>query len=125
MRGLVVFAITVALSVPGCRSRGPSEDAPPEVVEPSPGSGETTEQETLRPGDALIDAHSHLIGTEAWPAIEATLDEQNIAYILNLSGGSPRRGMTEALALSELSDGRNYQHPATCAVECRCVLVVC
>ena len=106
MRRFAVQALILTVGLASCRSRGPAEEVPPEVVEPTPGSGETTESESSRPGDALIDAHSHLIGTEAWPAIEATLDEQNIAYILNLSGGSPRRGMTEALALSELSDGR-------------------
>ena len=59
-----------------------------------------------RPAGARIDAHSHLIGVGAWPVIEATLDAQNIDYIFNLSGGSPRRGMSDAMQLAQLSGGR-------------------
>jgi predicted TIM-barrel fold metal-dependent hydrolase len=56
----------------------------------------------------IIDAHSHLFGPpdEAWPMIDPVMASQQIAYFFNLSGGSPRRGMTLASALAAQSGHR-------------------
>ncbi|MBN1947566.1 MAG: amidohydrolase family protein [Bradymonadales bacterium] len=57
-------------------------------------------------GRRLIDAHSHLFGPGIWERVAPVMEAQGIEYIVNLSGGSPRRGMTEALALARDSGGR-------------------
>lgn len=59
-----------------------------------------------RPEGRLIDAHAHLAGYRVWPEVQSVLDEVGIDYILNLSGGSPRRGQTLAMMLAEDSGGR-------------------
>lgn len=59
-----------------------------------------------RPAGRMIDAHAHLGGFGVWEDVRSVLDEQGIDYIINLSGGSPRRGQTLAMMLAEDSGGR-------------------
>jgi predicted TIM-barrel fold metal-dependent hydrolase len=54
----------------------------------------------------LIDAHTHLFGVGVWPDIEALMQQNGLDYLVNLSGGSPRRGMGQALEIAEASGGR-------------------
>lgn len=61
---------------------------------------------SARPPGRLIDAHTHLAGVGVWPEVESIMDEAGVDYMLNLSGGSPRRGQTLAMMLAEQSGGR-------------------
>lgn len=60
--------------------------------------------ETERP--PIIDAHSHLYGAGIWQLVSLVMEAENIAYYFNLSGGSPRRGINNALELAESSGNR-------------------
>lgn len=61
---------------------------------------------TERPEGRIIDAHAHLMGYGVWEEVELVLDENNIDFIFNLSGGSPRRGQSLAMMLARDSGGR-------------------
>ncbi|MBU1896132.1 amidohydrolase family protein [Patescibacteria group bacterium] len=54
----------------------------------------------------IIDAHSHLYGAGIWELVRLVMEAENIATYFNLSGGSPRNGMNNALELAESSDNR-------------------
>ena len=119
----------------GCQpdsSREPEPNAPPEEreavdeSEPRDGSSDTTAGSAQEPSVALaigatgpphppiasrppgriIDAHAHLMGYEVWADVERVLDQNNIDFIFNLSGGSPRRGQSLAMMLARDSGGR-------------------
>ena len=93
----IPILVTLIL-VAGCRRAEPPEPPPADTAQ-------TIEPATGYEG-MIFDVHTHLIGPESWPDIEAIIEAENIGYFLNLSGGNPRRGMTAALALSELFGGR-------------------
>ncbi len=59
-----------------------------------------------RPAGRIIDAHTHLSGWEIWPEVQSVMDENNLDFVFNLSGGSPRGGQTLAMMLAEDSGGR-------------------
>jgi hypothetical protein len=46
------------------------------------------------------------MGYEVWEDVELVLDENNIDFIFNLSGGSPRQGQSLAMMLARDSGGR-------------------
>ena len=62
-----------------------------------------------RPEGAWIDVHGHLGGYDVWPRIEEVMESENISYFVNLSGGSPRAGMTFGLDLAADAEGRIIQ----------------
>ena len=59
-----------------------------------------------RPEGRIIDAHAHLGDASLAPVIQSLMEENGIDYLFNLSGGSPRRGMANALALEKATGGR-------------------
>lgn len=59
-----------------------------------------------RPEGRIIDAHAHLGDASLAPVILSVMEENGIDYLFNLSGGSPRRGMANALALEKATGGR-------------------
>ncbi len=66
-----------------------------------------------RPEGRIIDAHVHLGDAALAPVIQSVMEENGIDYLFNLSGGSPRRGMANALALEKATGGRvlNFMVP--------------
>ena len=54
----------------------------------------------------VIDVHTHLFDPVVWPHIDAVMASQGLDYLVNLSGGSPRRGLTESLLMSAMSENR-------------------
>lgn len=66
-----------------------------------------------RPEGRLIDAHVHLGDASLAPVIQSVMEENDLDYLFNLSGGSPRRGMANALALEKATGGRvlNFMVP--------------
>lgn len=66
-----------------------------------------------RPEGRIIDAHAHLGDASLAPVIQSVMEENGIDYFFNLSGGSPRRGMANALALEKATGGRvlNFMVP--------------
>lgn len=98
MVGLSGLAVCVGMVFVAISSPRPDLTGPgPGVVEPS--------DDATGPR-RIIDTHSHLIGPDAWPLIESVMDAHGIERFVNLSGGSPRRGMTSALELAQASRGR-------------------
>ena len=87
---------------------------PPVASAPTAGTGEaslerrTTPPEVSRPQGPrrIIDTHAHLFGPDVWEGVAPVMETNQIAYFVNLSGGSPRRRMSHALALSEASGDR-------------------
>ncbi|MCA9563638.1 MAG: amidohydrolase family protein [Myxococcales bacterium] len=58
------------------------------------------------PRRRLIDAHSHLSGFALWSLLQPLMDSQGIDIFINLSGGSPRRGLTSGFELMTDSNAR-------------------
>ena len=83
-----------------------SADGAPADGHPAVETGSPRPPIDARPAGRLIDAHSHLAGYGGWSTIEPIMEANGIDYYFNLSGGSPRRGSTLAMMLSEDSGGR-------------------
>lgn len=66
-----------------------------------------------RPEGRLIDAHAHIGDASLAATVTSVMEENGIDYLFNLSGGSPRRGMANALALEKATGGRvlNFMVP--------------
>ena len=103
---MIAGAVLVALAVGLWRLSIPETEAGDDAtVQDFEVLGQVS-SESRADGRAVIDAHSHLFSVDAWPNILAVMESQGIAYFINLSGGSPRQGMTRSLELSEASGGR-------------------
>lgn len=117
LRLLLAAAWLVAL-LPGCEAKKPADATPP-VAEGSAviGTAKPLVLPSLtldtRPEGRIIDAHAHIGDAALAPIVTSVLDENGIDYIFNLSGGSPRRGMANAMAVERATGGRvlNFMVP--------------
>lgn len=113
------WLVAATLALTGCGR--PGDDGAGSPSAPAPGSGVQAAREVVlppltldaRPEGRIIDAHSHIGESSLAPTVTAVMEENGIDYFFNLSGGSPRRGMANALALEKATGGRvmNFMVP--------------
>lgn len=116
----LLLALVMMLAATGCQRDGGQTGPSAAASAPAPASGSGTTPIVLppltleaRPEGRIIDAHAHLGDAALAPVIQGVMDENGIDYLFNLSGGSPRRGMANALALEKATGGRvlNFMVP--------------